>query len=59
MKPEEGYLDLVSPSSYRYSTFVVSCIILFLISLRLMLILTGDDRRPVLEASGEGGRRRP
>ena len=59
MKPEEGYFDMVSPLSYLYSTVVVSCVILFPISSRLMPVPTGAHRCPVLEASGEGGRRRP
>ena len=59
MKPGEGYYDLVSISSYRYLTFVVSCVVLFPISLRVVPILIGAHRRLVLEASGEGGRRRP
>ena len=58
MKPEEGYFDLVNPSSYHDSIFVVSCIVLFPISSRLMPVVTGGHRRSVLEASGEGGRRR-
>jgi len=42
-KPKEGYYDLVSPSSYRHSTYVVGFIVFFLVFLRLMPILLGDD----------------
>jgi len=45
MKPEEGYYDLVSPSSYHYLTFAVGFIVLFPIFPRLMPILIGDNQR--------------
>ena len=48
MKPEEGYYDLVSPSSYRYLTFAISSVIFFPMFVRLMPLLPGDDQCPVL-----------
>ena len=37
MKPEEGYHNLVSPSSYRYSTFIVGFVIFFPIQFHSLL----------------------
>ena len=55
MKSEEGYYDLVSPSSYCHSTLVLGFAISFPIFLRLVLVLPRGDRCSVLKASSEGG----
>jgi len=43
MKPEEGYYDLVSPSSCCHSTLPVGFVVSFPIFLRLVPILPGGD----------------
>jgi hypothetical protein len=55
MKSEEGYYDLVSPSSYCHSTLVLGFVISFPIFLRLVLVLPRGDRCSILKASSEGG----
>ena len=55
MKPDEGYFDLVSPSSHHHLALVFGSAISFLIFLRFGFVLQGGNRCYVLEASSEGG----
>lgn len=55
MKPDNGYFDLVSPSSCDLSILIFSSIFSCLILLRFGIFFAGGDRRKVLEAPGERG----
>ena len=60
MKLEKGCLDLVSTQSYFYLTSVIwLCHSSSCSSCAHTWLPLGDDQLPVLEASGEGGSRRP
>jgi hypothetical protein len=54
MKPEEGYYNMVSPSSYCHSPLVPGFVIFSPIFLRLVPILLGGNRCSVFETSSEG-----